>query len=56
MHVAGPPGSSACALTRDWRTAPSVGVIEPGVQSVAYMIHERAWRFDARRYPWAARG
>lgn len=33
-----------------------VAVTEPGVQSVAYMIHERAWRFGARRYPWLARG
>lgn len=33
----------ACALTRDWRIALGVGVIEPMVQTVAYMLHEKAW-------------
>jgi uncharacterized membrane protein len=35
--------SVACVLTRDWRIAPGVGVIEPKVQTVAYMLHEKAW-------------
>jgi uncharacterized membrane protein len=33
----------AYALTQDWRIALGVGVIEPMVQTVAYMIHEKAW-------------
>jgi uncharacterized membrane protein len=33
----------AYALTRDWRIALGVGVIEPMVQTVAYMAHEKAW-------------
>ena len=33
----------AYALTRDWRIALGVGVIEPMVQTVAYMLHEKAW-------------
>jgi uncharacterized membrane protein len=35
--------SVAYALTRDWRIALGVGVIEPMVQTVAYMLHEKAW-------------
>jgi uncharacterized membrane protein len=31
------------ALTRDWRAALAVGLIEPVVQTVAYVLHERAW-------------
>ena len=33
----------AYVLTRDWRIALGVGVIEPMVQTVAYMLHEKAW-------------
>jgi uncharacterized membrane protein len=33
----------AYALTRDWRIALGVGVIEPMVQTVAYTFHERLW-------------
>lgn len=33
----------AYALTRDWRIALGVGVIEPMVQTIAYMAHEKAW-------------
>lgn len=33
----------AYALTRDWRIALGVGVIEPIVQTVAYILHEKAW-------------
>lgn len=35
--------SVAYVLTRDWRIALGVGVIEPMVQTVAYMLHEKAW-------------
>lgn len=40
--------SVAFALTRDWRIALGVGVIEPMVQTVAYMLHEKAWSAGAR--------
>jgi uncharacterized membrane protein len=43
--------SVAYALTRDWRIALGVGVIEPMVQTVAYMLHEKAWSRGARRQP-----
>ncbi len=33
----------AYALTRDWRVALAVGLIEPLVQTVAFNLHERAW-------------
>lgn len=33
----------AFALTRDWRIALGVGIIEPLVQTVAYALHEAAW-------------
>ncbi len=39
----------AWVLTRDWRIALGVGVIEPMVQTVAYMLHEKAWSFTGRR-------
>ena len=40
----------AYALTRDWRVALAIGIIEPMVQTVAYAIHERAWtRFSRKR-------
>ncbi len=38
----------AYALTRDWRIALGVGVIEPMVQTVAYMLHEKAWSIGGR--------
>jgi uncharacterized membrane protein len=38
----------AWVLTRDWRIALGVGVIEPMVQTVAYMLHEKAWSFIGR--------
>ena len=38
----------AYALTQDWRIALGVGVIEPMVQTVAYMVHEKAWSFGSR--------
>ena len=39
----------AYALTRDWRVALAIGIIEPMVQTVAYALHERAWTRFARR-------
>ena len=40
----------AYALTRDWRVALAVGLIEPVVQTVAFALHERAWgRVERRR-------
>ena len=37
------------ALTHDWRIALGVGVIEPIVQTVAYVVHERVWAFGSLR-------
>jgi uncharacterized membrane protein len=37
------------ALTRDWRAALAVGLIEPVVQTVAYVLHERAWARAGRQ-------
>ena len=40
----------AWALTRDWRVALAVGLVEPLVQTVAFTLHERVWaRADRRR-------
>jgi uncharacterized membrane protein len=39
----------AFALTRDWRIALGVGVIEPMVQTIAYMVHEKVWSSGSRR-------
>jgi uncharacterized membrane protein len=33
----------AFAITRDWRLALAVGVVEPFVQTIAYSIHDRVW-------------
>jgi uncharacterized membrane protein len=41
----------AYALTRDWRIALGVGVIEPMVQTVAYMLHEKAWAAGGKTKP-----
>lgn len=41
--------SVAFALTGDWRIALGVGVIEPIVQTGAYMLHEKAWARSLRR-------
>ncbi|WP_233190303.1 MULTISPECIES: DUF2061 domain-containing protein [unclassified Brevundimonas] len=40
---------TAFALTRDWRIALAVGVVEPIFQTVAYSIHDRAWHRIERR-------
>lgn len=39
----------AFALTGDWRIALGVGVIEPMVQTVAYMLHEKAWSAGGKK-------
>ena len=40
----------AFALTRDWRIALAVGVVEPIFQTLAYSIHDRVWhRVEQRR-------
>ena len=39
----------AYVLTRDWRIALGVGVIEPIVQTFAYMAHERVWSVGLKR-------
>ena len=31
------------ALTRDWRAALAIGMIEPIFQTLAFAIHERVW-------------
>jgi uncharacterized membrane protein len=33
----------AYALTRDWRAALAIGMIEPIFQTVAFAMHERIW-------------
>lgn len=33
----------AYALTRNWRVALAVGVVEPIVQTFAFALHERFW-------------
>lgn len=33
----------AFALTRDWRVALAVGIVEPIVQTFAFALHERLW-------------
>ena len=50
MHLA-VAVSVAFALTQDWRIALGVGLIEPMVQTVAYMLHEKAWAMGRRNKP-----
>jgi len=33
----------AYAITQDWRAALAVGLIEPAVQTLAFLLHDRAW-------------
>ena len=33
----------AYALTRDWRLALAVGIVEPIVQTFAFAVHEKLW-------------
>lgn len=39
----------AFAITRDWRLALAVGVVEPIFQTIAYSIHDRVWHRVERR-------
>ena len=40
----------AFAITRDWRLALALGVIEPFFQTIAYSIHDHIWhRIERRR-------
>ena len=40
------------ALTRDWAAALAVGLIEPVVQTFAYVLHDRIWaRLDQKSAP-----
>lgn len=39
----------AFAITRDWRMALAVGVVEPFFQTIAYSIHDRIWHRVERR-------
>lgn len=37
------------AITQNWRAALAVGLVEPAVQTIAYLIHDRIWtRLDAK--------
>lgn len=39
----------AYVLTRDWRAALAIGMVEPLFQTMAFVVHERAWaRVDMR--------
>lgn len=44
----------AYALTRDWRAALAVGLIEPVFQTIAFAVHERAWARRAAPVPASA--
>lgn len=39
----------AYALTRDWRAALAIGLIEPIFQTLAFAVHERVWERIGRR-------
>jgi uncharacterized membrane protein len=40
----------AFAITRDWRLALAIGVVEPFFQTIAYSFHDRVWhRIERRR-------
>ena len=40
----------AFAITRDWRLALAIGVVEPFFQTIAYTFHDRIWhRIERRR-------
>lgn len=39
----------AFALTRDWRIALAVGLVEPFFQTIAYSLHDRIWHRIERR-------
>ena len=40
------------AITQDWRAALAVGLIEPAVQTVAFLIHDRVWaKLERKKEP-----
>ena len=39
----------AFAITRDWRMALAIGMVEPFFQTIAYSIHDRVWHLIERR-------
>lgn len=39
----------AYALTRDWKAALAIGLIEPVFQTVAFAVHERVWERIGRK-------
>ena len=39
----------AFAITRDWRMALAIGMVEPVFQTIAYSIHDRVWHLIERR-------
>ena len=41
----------AYALTRDWRAALAIGLIEPIFQTVAFAVHERVWERIGQKAP-----
>ncbi|MES2723838.1 MAG: DUF2061 domain-containing protein [Pseudomonadota bacterium] len=41
----------AFALTRDWRAALAIGLVEPIFQTAAFAIHERLWARAIARGP-----
>ncbi|WP_395671546.1 DUF2061 domain-containing protein [Phenylobacterium sp.] len=41
----------AYGLTRDWRAALAIGLIEPIFQTIAFAVHERIWDRRERRNP-----
>ncbi len=40
--------SVAYALTGSWQVAATIGLVEPLVQTVAYALHEQAWKRPAK--------
>lgn len=39
----------AWAITRDWRMALAIGVVEPFFQTIAYSLHDRVWHWIEQR-------
>lgn len=46
--------SVAYGLTGSWKAALAIGMIEPAMQTIAYTLHEKAWRRAAPRINAAA--
>ncbi len=42
--------SVAYAFTGSWEIASGLALVEPMVNAVAFFFHERAWKFDWRRW------